>query len=237
MFDWIAFDADDTLWHNEILYAGAQENLRELLSPYADGKTVDHALYQKEMSNLALYGYGIKSFALSMIETAIELSGDKVSAAEVGNIIGFAREMLTAEVQLLDDAASAVMELSRSHHLMVITKGDLRDQESKLARCGIREYFDEIEIVSEKTSHTYERLMSRYGITPDRFLMVGNSLKSDILPVVAAGGHAVYIPYHTTWVHEIVEDPMPDRDGYHQMTHLGELPAWVTAQSERAKQD
>jgi len=232
MFDWIAFDADDTLWHNEILYAGAQARLRELLSPFAGGKTVDAALYEKEMSNLALYGYGIKSFTLSMIETAIELSEGQIRGEQVHRIIEFAKEMLAAEVQLIDDAASTVQQLSRSHHLMVITKGDLRDQESKLARCGIRDCFDEIEIVSEKTSHTYERLMSRYGITPQRFLMVGNSLKSDILPVVAAGGHAIYIPYHTTWIHETVDDLLPERDGYHQLDHLGQLPAWVAAQKK-----
>ena len=226
-FDLIAFDADDTLWHNEPLYVEAQDKLKVLLSSYADGETVDQRLYQTEMSNLQYYGYGIKSFTLSMIETAVELTKGKIQGAEILQIVGFAKEMLTSEVQLLEHAEETVCGLARSHELMVITKGDLLDQQSKLSRSGIGNYFRHVEVVSQKTQSTYEALLTRYGIEPQRFLMVGNSLKSDILPVLALGGYAVYIPYHTTWAHETVDCQRAGHDGYYELEHLGQLPQLI----------
>jgi putative hydrolase of the HAD superfamily len=223
-FDIIALDADDTLWHNEPLYAAAQDKLRELLSRHADGETVDQRLYQTEMSNLKYYGYGIKSFTLSMIETAVELTNGKIQGPEVLQIIGLAKEMLTSQVRLLEHAEETVCELARSHELMVITKGDLLDQESKLSRSGIGDHFRYVEVVSQKTQSTYEALLAKCGIEPQRFLMVGNSLKSDILPVLALGGRAVYIPYHITWAHETVDSQCIEQGGYHELEHLGQLP-------------
>ncbi len=226
-FDLIAFDADDTLWHNEILYEEAQDKLRELLSGYAAEETVDQRLYQTEMSNLKHYGYGIKSFTLSMIETAVELTKGRIEGTEVLQIIGFAKEMLTSQTRLLDHAEETVRELARSYELMVITKGDLLDQQSKLSRSGIGDYFRYVEVVSQKTQGTYKALLAKYRIEPQRFLMVGNSLKSDILPVLALGGQAVYVPYHVTWAHEVVDSQHVEHDGYYELEHLGQLPRLI----------
>jgi len=226
-FDLVAFDADDTLWHNEPLHVEAQDKLRELLSRHADGETVDRWLYQTEMSNLQYYGYGIKSFTLSMIETAVELTKGRIEGAEVLKIVGLAKEMLTSQVQLLEQAEETVCALARSHELMVITKGDLLDQQSKLSRSGIGDCFRYVEVVSQKTQSTYAALLAKYGIEPQRFLMVGNSLKSDVLPVLAVGGHAVYIPYHTTWAHETVDCQRAGHDGYYELEHLGQLPQLI----------
>ncbi len=226
-FDLIAFDADDTLWHNEILYTEAQGKLRELLSGYADGDTVDQRLYQTEMSNLKLYGYGIKSFTLSMIETAVELTRGRIEGTEVLQIIGLAKEMLTSQTRLLDHAEETVRELARSYELMMVTKGDLLDQQSKLSQSGLGDCFRYIEIVSQKTQRTYEVLLAKYRVEPQRFLMVGNSLKSDILPVLALGGIAVYVPYYTTWAHEAVDSQPTGRDGYYELEHLGQLPSLI----------
>ena len=222
-FDLIAFDADDTLWHSETLYAAAQCKLRELLAGYADEETVDQRLYQIEMSNLQYYGYGIKSFTLSMIEAAVELTKGKIQAAEILQIIGFAKQMITSEVQLVEHAAETVCELAKSYALMMITKGDLLDQQSKLSRSGLGDCFRYVEVVSQKTQRTYEALLAKYRIKPQRFLMVGNSLKSDILPVLALGGYAVYIPYHITWTYETVDSQHVEHDRYYELEHLGQL--------------
>ena len=205
-FDLIAFDADDTLWHNEILYHSVEDRFKELLSAYADQETIDRYLFEKEMKNLPLYGYGIKSFTLSLIETAIDLSGGKISGREIEKIVGFARGMLANEVQLLEDVREVVVSLSESYPLMVLTKGDLLDQEIKLERSGLEQHFHYFEVVSAKNRKTYQNLLEKYHIDPRRFLMIGNSLKSDVLPVVELGGYGVHIPYHITWAHETVED-------------------------------
>jgi len=224
MFDIIAFDADDTLWHSEDLYANAQTRLRQLLSGYGDADEIDQKLYETEMRNLPSYGYGIKGFALSMIEAAIELSEGQVAISEILQIIHIARGMLGADVRLLEHVEPTLAALSPSYALMLITKGDLRDQERKLARSGIAHYFRYIEIVSDKTRETYQAIVDKYRIEPSRFLMVGNSLRSDILPVLALGGRAVHIPYHITWVHEVATHGEEQLEGYWQLEHLGLLP-------------
>ncbi len=226
-FDLIAFDADDTLWHNEVLYTETQDKLKELLSGYADAETVAQQLYQTEMSNLQYYGYGIKSFTLSMIETAVELTQGKIEGAEVMQIIGFAKEMLTSQTRLLDHAEETVLELAKLHDLMLITKGDLLDQQSKLSRSGLGDCFRHVEVVSQKTPRVYQKLLAKYEIEPRRFLMVGNSLKSDVLPVLALGGTAVYVPYHTTWAHEVIDSQPVGHDGYYELEHLGQLPQLI----------
>ena len=227
MFDIIAFDADDTLWHNETLYTVTQDKFKQLLSKYRDTDGIDQELYETEMRNLQHYGYGIKSFTLSMIETAIELTGARVQGREIREIIGFAREMLKAPVQLLEDVEDVIRTLSASHQLMIITKGDLFDQESKIARSGLADYFTHVEVVSHKTEDTYKALLAQHHIHPGRFLMVGNSLKSDVLPVVAIGSQAVYIPYHVTWAHEVVANPHEERQDYLELEHISQLPALV----------
>ena len=225
MFELIAFDADDTLWHNELLYEQTQAGLVELLADYADSQTVVQRLFETEMQNLELYGYGIKSFTLSMIETAIELSNGQISGRKIRQIIDFARNMLTAEINLLEQVPQTIQALAASYRLMVITKGDLLDQQAKLARSGLADYFEAIEIVSEKSEETYRAMLQQRGIAPARFLMVGNSLRSDILPVVAIGGRAVYVPYHLTWQHEVVDEiEEGHQNGYYELEHLGQLP-------------
>lgn len=225
MLSWIALDADDTLWHNETLFAGAQARFRELLAPYAAGDAVDSALYAVEMRNLEYFGYGVKGFTFSMLETAVELTGGEMRGADLLKIIAIAKEMIKAPVELLEGVKEVVCELAPRVNLMVLTKGDLLDQEAKLARSGIDHCFKAVEIVSDKTPAVYAAIMVKYEITPDSFLMVGNSLRSDILPVIEAGGHAVHIPYHITWQHETLVS-----EGDHQYGELAsiiELPAYL----------
>lgn len=223
-FDLIAFDADDTLWHNEPLYTMTQERFKKLLAPYHEGEIIDRELYETEMRNLAFYGYGIKSFTLSMIETAIELTGGRVGGAEIRQIIDLAHEMLRAPVRLMDGIEEVLSTLSAGYRLMVITKGDLFDQETKLARSGLVDYFDLVEIVSNKRPETYAALLSKHQTPAGRFLMVGNSLPSDILPVLSLGGRSVYIPYHSTWEHEIVDEDTVSHEPYVKLEDVRQLP-------------
>jgi putative hydrolase of the HAD superfamily len=227
MLDLIAFDADDTLWHTEYLYVSTREKLERLLDQRYGIDGVADALHETEMRNLARYGYGSKPFVLSMIETAVRLTQGHIHGDEVGQIVGWLHEMLDAEVKLLDGVAETVAALARSHTLIVVTKGDLVDQESKLARSGLADCFDHCEILPEKTPERYRSLLSWHGVEPERFLMAGNSLRSDVLPVVALGGHAVHIPAAITWVHEQVDAPGPEDGGYHELAHIGLLPALV----------
>jgi putative hydrolase of the HAD superfamily len=225
-FEVIAFDADDTLWHNESLYSLTQEKLKQLLAGYIEVDGIEQRLYQTEMRNLNYFGYGIKGFALSMIETAIELTEGRITGREIQTIIDFAKEMLKADIQLLDNAEETVARLAEIYPLMMITKGDLFDQEAKITRSGLGRYFKYVEIVSEKTTASYAALLARHHLAAPNFLMVGNSLKSDILPVVELGGQAVYVPYHLTWAHETVVKPAGEQS-YFQLDHLDQLPALV----------
>jgi len=225
--DIIGFDADDTLWHSEVLYVRAQGKLADLLSAYASEKEVERGLLRAEEANIGLFGYGIKSFTLSMIETAVDLSSGDIPAADIARIIGFGKEMLRAETRLLEHARETVSELGRSFRLMIITKGDLLDQKAKLERSGIAHHFEHVEIDSRKDEGSYRALLGKHGIRPERFVMVGNSLKSDIMPVLTLGGHAVYIPYHVTWAHEQAEEPPPEHGRFHRLEHLGGLPALI----------
>jgi len=227
MLDIIAFDADDTLWHTESLYAETQAKFARLLEPYQAAEAIAAVLHATEMRNLGDLGYGIKAFTLSMVEAAIELSGGRISGGEMGEVLSLGRAMLKAPVQLLDHAEAAVAQLAQTHTLMLMTKGDLLDQESKIERSGLARYFRYIEVVSDKTVASYSAILSKYQVPPERFLMVGNSLRSDILPVVALGGAAVHIPYHITWAHEAVSPSPEDEGKYSELEHLGLLPAWV----------
>lgn len=228
-FDVIAFDADDTLWQNEHLFIEAQAKFKALLSQYHSPEWVAARLYETEMRNMQHYGYGIKAFALSMIETALDLTEDRVSGADVRAILEAARAMLTAQVELVENVAETVAALAASYPLMVITKGDLRDQHTKMARSGLADHFTHVEVVSDKSAATYDRVLKRHQIAPDRFLMVGNSLKSDVLPVLALGGTAVYVPHALTWAHEAATPPSSGTEGYHEIPHLGLLPALLAA--------
>ena len=229
MLDLIAFDADDTLWHTEHLYVSTREKLERLLDErYAIGGVAE-VLHETEMRNLARYGYGSKPFVLSMIETAVQLTGGRIRGDQVGQIVGWLHEMLDAEVELMDHVEETVAALARSHTLIVVTKGDLVDQETKLARSGLAAYFAHCEILPEKTPERYRALLDWHHVGAGRFLMVGNSLRSDVLPVAALGAHAVHIPAAVTWVHEQVDAPGPERGGYHHLAHIGLLPALIAA--------
>lgn len=234
MFDLIAFDADDTLWHNETLYTATQEKLRELLSRYTSPEIVDRKLYQTEMRNLQYYGYGIKSFTLSMIETAIEITEGRIQGSEIQQIIDNGKDMRRANLQLLEHVEEAIIQLSKSYRLMMITKGDLFDQETKIARSGIGDYFSVIEIVSVKTKETYVNVLNKHQIEPARFLMVGNSLRSDILPVLELGGCGVYIPYQQIWEHEVVDVSGMEKT-YYELEHIGLLPNLIDELNGKAK--
>jgi putative hydrolase of the HAD superfamily len=232
MFDIIAFDADDTLWHNETLYSAALDGLKLILAPYAPPEQVAHTLFETEMRNLAYYGYGIKSYALSMIETAIQISAGKIDGQGVLQVIGLAKDMLNANIQLFDHAQQVVTRLSALYPLMLITKGDLLDQQRKLTRSGLEACFRYVEIVTDKTPESYAALLERYHTDPARFLMVGDSLRSDILPVIALGGCAVHIPYHITWAHEHIDLTDEQRQHFHKLDHLGLLPGLIEKLSQ-----
>lgn len=232
MFDLIAFDADDTLWHSEDLYANAQDRFAELLSPYADRETSLATLHSTEIDNLLPYGYGVKAFVLSMIEAAIELSSSEICSTEVSALIGLGKEMLAAEVRVLEHAEDTLATLADKHPLMVITKGDLSHQAAKLSDSGLAQYFKYVEIVADKNADVYATILNRQGIAPSRFLMVGNSLRSDIVPVLELGGWGIYVPYSITWAHEHAELPDALRHRCLQIPHLGELKSAV-AELER----
>ena len=224
-FDVIAFDADDTLWHNERLYLQTQAGLVDLLAPYGiDRPTIEERLSQTESNNIRVFGYGIKSFTLSMIETAVALTGGNFSGTDVQSIINLGRAQLNAPVELLEHVLEAVSHLAARHPLMLITKGDLLDQENKLARSGLAEYFRDIEVVSDKTPQSYAALFRNHDLDPVHVLMVGDSMRSDILPVLELCGCAVYIPYPGTWLHEAAAAPAPGTPGFYQLEQLNQLP-------------
>jgi putative hydrolase of the HAD superfamily len=220
----IAFDADDTLWRNEDYYQHALEKFQTLLSECGDPAQVAQSLAEVEVRNIGWYGYGIKSFTLSMIETAVAVAGENVTPTLMQSILQLGRGMLNADVVLLDQADAVLNELAQDHILMLITKGDLLEQGNKLKRSGLARYFQLVEIVEEKTDASYRNLLEKYGISADRFVMVGNSLKSDVLPVLQIGGMAVFVPYAHTWAHEHAE---AGGHTFHQIEHLGQLPGLI----------
>ncbi len=226
----IAFDADDTLWENEPIYQETEKRCKQVLENYLGPDELSEKLYETEMKNLDIFGYGIKSFILSLIETSIELSDNKISGQEIQQIVNLGKDMLEHPVELLPGVEETITGLEEEFALMVITKGDLLDQESKFARSGLDPHFDYIEIVSEKKPAAYSEILDHYKIDAAEFLMVGNSLKSDILPVREIGAHAVHIPFHTTWDHEIVELDPSEKNGYHKLDDISLLPDFLNGQ-------
>ena len=225
MFDVIAFDADDTLWHNESIFTMTQVKFREMLSSHGP-EVVDQTLSSTQIKNLRHFGYGIKGFILSMIETSIELTDGDISGSEIQQVLDFGREMFVAPIELLPHVREVVEELSQSYSLWLITKGDLIDQETKIARSGLADNFSNVEIVSNKTAGTYAKILTQHKVDPLRFMMIGNSMRSDIVPVVQIGGHAGHIPYTTTWEHE-QDHPHVDSDHYSDLDHIGLLPKLI----------
>jgi putative hydrolase of the HAD superfamily len=220
----IGFDADDTLWQNEQFFRLTEDRFADLLSDYADGASIRRNLIETERRNLAFYGYGIKGFTLSMIETAIDLTQARVPAQAIGEILSAGRAMLNHPIETLAHARETLELLAADYRIVLITKGDLFDQERKLAQSGLGEYFAAVEIVSEKTEATYRSVFARHADGPERAMMVGNSLKSDILPAIAAGSFGVHVPHDMTWALEH-EEPPAGESRFFTIAHLGELPA------------
>ena len=218
----IGFDADDTLWQNEQFYRLTEARFTALLADYAEPADLSRKLLEAERRNLKLYGFGIKGFTLSMVETAIEVTGGRVPSKVIGDILAAGRDMLVHPVETLPHARDTLERLSGSYRIILITKGDLFDQERKLAASGLGDLFDGVEIVSDKNAATYERIFTRYGEGPDRAMMVGNSLKSDVVPAIAAGSWGVYVPHDLTWVVEHDEEPK-DAPRFRRIADLGEL--------------
>lgn len=222
----IGFDADDTLWHNERLFRLTQDRFAELLADFAPPNQLDERLLAAERRNLGHYGFGVKGFVLSMIETAIEVTEERVPARVIAELMEAGRDMLSHPIELLPHAEAAVLRLSRSHNLVLITKGDLLDQERKLAQSGLGDMFDAVEIVSEKTPATYHAAFARHGDGPARAMMVGNSMRSDVLPALAAGSWGVHVPHELVWAIEHAETPR-EAPRFHQMPDLSALPTLV----------
>ncbi|WP_461532757.1 HAD family hydrolase [Sinomicrobium sp.] len=202
----VGFDADDTLWVNETYFRETEQKFARLLSRYETENKIDQELFKVEIQNLELYGYGIKGFVLSMIESAIDLSNGQISTATISEILHLGKEMISKPVELLDGVKEVLEQLSNTYRLILLTKGDLLDQERKMERSGLSEYFHHVEVLSDKKEENYRKLLDHLEISPSEFLMVGNSLKSDILPVVNLGGYAIHVPFHTTWLHETVSE-------------------------------
>ena len=201
----IAFDADDTLWHNEPYFDEAQERFCQLFQDFASSQEILGSILNHQVKNLPLYGFGIKAFTLSMIETALQLTNHNISGKGIEQIMTIGKDLLQKPVELLPNVESVLSELKGKYKLIVATKGDLKDQHRKLHDSGIGAYFHHIEVMSDKTELDYEKMLGRLDIKATDFLMIGNSLKSDILPVLNIGGHAIHIPYHTTWEYEKID--------------------------------
>lgn len=200
----IGFDADDTLWVNETYFRSTEEKFADLLDGYETKNKIDQELFKMEIKNLELYGYGIKGFMLSMIESALEISNNRVSQATITGILNLGKEMLQHPVELLDGVRTVLEKLSANYRLIVLTKGDLLDQERKLENSGLSKFFHHVEVLSDKKEENYIHLLNHLQIDVNEFLMIGNSLKSDVLPLINIGAQAVHVPFHTTWQHEEV---------------------------------
>jgi putative hydrolase of the HAD superfamily len=226
----IAFDADDTLWVNEPYFKEIEEKFCDLLEDYLPRHTLVKELFRTEIDNLRLYGYGVKGFMLSMIETALRVTNNTLSIEVIEKAIGFGKELLQKDIELLDGVEEVLKALQGKYRLVVATKGDLLDQERKLKKSGLEHYFHHIEIMSDKKESDYLALIKHLDIEPSQFLMMGNSLKSDVLPVLAIGGYGIHIPYHTTWAHEHVEHKV-EHERFRHVEHMREVEAILTNSS------
>jgi len=220
----VGFDGDDTLWHSETRFHVTQGEFHELLKRHVPEADADRRLAEMELKNLGIYGYGVKSFTLSMLETAIELTEGQIPASDLKVILGWGKRMLMEPTELLDGVEETLHKLSPSYDMLLITKGDLFDQESKLAQSGLGDLFLGVEILTEKNVDTYRGVFRRRSIQPKDFVMVGNSLRSDVVPVVSLGGHAVHIPYEVTWDHEHVPEEEMPKEGWRRIASIRELP-------------
>lgn len=222
----IGFDADDTLWVNETYFRDTEDKFADLLEKYETKNKIDQELFRTEIKNLDLYGYGIKGFMLSMIECALELSNNQISSKTIGDMLDLGKEMITQPVELLNGVEEVLKSLKNKYRLIVLTKGDLLDQERKLERSGLSEYFHHVEVLSDKKEKNYSDLLEHLQIAPSEFLMIGNSLKSDVLPLVEIGARAIHVPFHTTWEHEKVNGSIENK-GYMTISTLTDILEYV----------
>ena len=219
----IGFDADDTLWVNETYYREAELEFAKLLAQYETANKIDQELFKVEMNNLDMYGYGIKSFILSMVESALEISNNEISNKSINAILNIGKNMINKPIELLEGVEEVLQTLSKKYRLILATKGDLLDQERKLKRSGLIDYFHHIEVLSDKKEANYSKLLNHLDINPPEFLMIGNSLKSDILPLVNIHAHAIHVPFHTTWAHEQVTEEETNGKEYKTVKNLKEI--------------
>ncbi len=222
----VGLDADDTLWHNETIFRLTHDRFSELLADVADKEVLEERLAAVEKRNLRLYGYGVKGFTLSMIETAMEMTGGEPPGRVIREILAVGREMLTEPVEPLPGVDDTLAELSKRYRLVLVTKGDLLHQEQKLAASGLGDLFAAVEIVSEKDASTYSRVFDRHGTGPGEAVMCGNSMRSDILPAIEAGAFAAHVPYPLTWAHELADAP-EGHPRFIELASIRDLPAWI----------
>ena len=222
----VGLDADDTLWHNETIFRLTQDRLKALMADVAPPQALEAKLAEIEKKNLRLYGYGVKGFTLSMIETAMELTDNAPPGRLIADILAAGREMLSEPVEPLPGVEDALAALSEHYRLVLITKGDLLHQEQKLAASGLGDLFVAVEIVSEKDASTYARVFARDGTGPEEGVMCGNSMRSDILPALEAGCFAAHVPYPLTWAHEMADAPV-GHPRFAELASISELPAWI----------
>ena len=223
----IAFDADDTLWTNETYFREAEETFAVLLSKYETKTKIDQELFKTEIKNLAIYGYGIKGFVLSMIECALVVSNYKLSQETIGKILDIGKNMLEKPIELLDGVEEVLQGLQGKYRLIVATKGDLLDQERKLEKSNLLQYFHHVEVMSDKKEKDYLKLVKYLDIAPSQFLMIGNSLKSDVLPLLNINASAIHVPFHTTWVHEEIPEEDQQKLDYRTLVNIKELIALI----------
>ena len=224
-FEVIGFDADDTLWRSEDFFQAAQQMYAEIVGPYApDGVDVLDALHAVDADNVPISGYGVKAFALSMVQAAVSITGGRVPSSVIGAIVDHAHEMLIHPVELLDGVPETLAAVGQTHRLVLITKGDLVHQIRKVRTSGLEHHFEHIEVVLDKDTDTYRRVLAEWAIDPTTFLMIGNSVRSDILPIVELGGHGVHVPYHITWDHEVVHE---HGGGFAELGQISDLPTWL----------
>jgi putative hydrolase of the HAD superfamily len=220
----IAFDADDTLWHAEVIFRDAEEKFCKILLPWQDQETIKRTLFEIETRNISRYGFGAKSYTFSMIETALALTDREISGQAIEKILKIGQVMLDAEFELLPGVQETLKSLVGNYPLMVITKGDLLEQTSKIYRSGLAEYFDFIEVLSNKSIESYRGIFEKLELDPRSFVMVGNYLPSDIQPILSLGGIGVHIPADTTWAHELMDDFDHSQDNFYELNHIGQLP-------------
>jgi putative hydrolase of the HAD superfamily len=224
-FQVVGFDADDTLWRSEETFREAEQMFIELVAPHApDGVDVTDALHATERDNIAVSGYGVKAFALSMVQAAVTATSGRVPSSVIGQLVDHAHDMLMQPVELLDGVPETLAAVGRTHRLVLITKGDLVHQTRKIATSGIEHHFEHVSVVLEKDPATYRRVLGEWGVDPSTFLFVGNSVRSDVLPLLEIGAHGVHVPYHMTWEHEVVRH---HDGGFDELASIRDLPAWL----------